>query len=162
MSDICNQDKLILPGVDVDIKLWPTRDEFRLITHPEGLRCKLMVEDIYYDICKVKVSPEIMIGHNAALEISDAMYPFQRTDIRTYNLSGNLYGTTIEDIWQGEVPTRLVVGMVKSQSYSGDFTTNPYLFDHFDISSIGFMLMGNLHLNNQCKWMLLMVHFYKL
>ena len=142
MSDICNQDKLILPGVDVDIKLWPTRDEFRLITHPEGLRCKLMVEDIYYNICKVKVSPEIMIGHNAALEISDAMYPFQRTDIRTYNLSGNLYGTTIEDIWQGEVPTRLVVGMVKSQSYSGDFTTNPYLFDHFDISSIGFYVNG--------------------
>ena len=24
MSDICNQDRLILPGVDIDIKLWPT------------------------------------------------------------------------------------------------------------------------------------------
>ena len=28
MADICNQDRLILPGVDIDIKLWPTRDEF--------------------------------------------------------------------------------------------------------------------------------------
>ena len=28
MADICNQDQLILPGVDIDIKLWPTRDEF--------------------------------------------------------------------------------------------------------------------------------------
>ena len=34
MADICNQDRLILPGVDIDIKLWPTRDEFRLMTHP--------------------------------------------------------------------------------------------------------------------------------
>ena len=24
MADICNQDRLILPGVDTDIKLWPT------------------------------------------------------------------------------------------------------------------------------------------
>ena len=28
MADICNQDRLILSGVDIDIKLWPTRDEF--------------------------------------------------------------------------------------------------------------------------------------
>ena len=38
MADICNQDRLLLPGVDIDIKLWPTRDEFRLITHPEGFK----------------------------------------------------------------------------------------------------------------------------
>ena len=43
MADICNQDRLLLPGVDIDIKLWPTRDEFRLITHPQGLKCKLII-----------------------------------------------------------------------------------------------------------------------
>ena len=50
MSDICNQDRLILPGVDIDIKLWPTQDEFRLITHPQGLKCKLNIEEIYLDV----------------------------------------------------------------------------------------------------------------
>ena len=38
MSDIFNQDQFILPGVDIDIKLWPTRDEFRLMVHPEDWR----------------------------------------------------------------------------------------------------------------------------
>ena len=28
MADICNQGRLILPSVDIDIKLWPTHDEF--------------------------------------------------------------------------------------------------------------------------------------
>ena len=46
MADICNQDILILPGVDIDIKLWRTHDEFRLITHPLGLRCKLLIDEI--------------------------------------------------------------------------------------------------------------------
>ena len=27
MTDVCNQDRLILPTVDIDIKLWPTCDE---------------------------------------------------------------------------------------------------------------------------------------
>ena len=81
MADICNQDRLILPGVYIDIKLWPTRDVFRLITNPPGLKCKLNIDEIYLDVCKLSVSPEVMMGHNAGLEVADSVYPFARTDI---------------------------------------------------------------------------------
>ena len=142
MADICNQDHLILPGVDIDIKLWPCRDEFHVITSPEGLRCKLNIEEIFLEVCKVLVSPEIMMGHDAGLQISDTIYPFARTDVCTFNISKGLFNTTLEDIWQGEVPTCLVVGMVKSQAYNGDFNLNPFNFKHFDISNIGFYVNG--------------------
>ena len=142
LADVCHQDHLILPGVDIDIKLWPTRDEFRLITFPDGLRCKLIIEEIYLNVCKVAVSPEVMMGHNAGLEISDAIYPFTRTDIRTFNISEGNFGTSLEDIWQGEVPTRLVVGMVNSEAVNGSYNLNPYHFQHFDISNIGFFVNG--------------------
>ena len=122
MADICNQDRLILPGVDIDIKLWPTHDEFRLITHPLGLRCKLLIDEIYLNVCKVNVSPEVMMGHDAALEIADSIYPFARTDIRTFNIAEGNFAMNIEDIWQGEVPSRLVLGLVKSQAYNGRFS----------------------------------------
>ena len=142
MSDICNQDRLILPGVDIDIKLWPTRDEFRLITHPQGLKCKLNIEEIYLDVYKVSVSPEVMMGHNAGLEVADSVYPFSRTDIRTFNIAEGNFGINLEDMWQGEVPSHLVVGMVRSQAYNGDYNLNPYHFEHFDVSNIVFF----------CKW----------
>ena len=138
MADICNQDCLILPGVDIDIKLWPTHDDFQLMVNPDDIHCKLFLEDISFHVCKVKVSPEVMMGHNGGLEIADSVYPFQRTDIRTFNVSDNLYATNLEDIWQGEVPTCLVVGMVKSQAYNGDMSLNPFHFEHFNVSSIGF------------------------
>ena len=142
MSDICNQDRLILPGVDIDIKLWPTRDEFRLITHPQGLKCKLNIEEIYLDVCKVSVSPEVMMGHNAGLEVADSVYSFSRTDIQTFNIAEGNFGINLEDMWQGEVPSRLVVGMVRSQAYNGDYNLNPYHFEHFDVSNIGFFVNG--------------------
>ena len=142
MSDICNQDRLILPGVDIDIKLWPTRDEFKLITHPQGLKCKLNIEEIYLDVCKVSVSPEVMMGHNAGLEVADSVYPFSRTDIRTFNIAKGNFGINLEDMWQGEVPSHLVVGLVRSQAYNGDYNLNPYHFEHFDVSNIVFF----------CKW----------
>ena len=40
VADICNQDRYILNGVDIDIKLWPNRDEFHLITYPNGTVAK--------------------------------------------------------------------------------------------------------------------------
>ena len=45
-------------------------------------------------------------------------------------------------MWQGEVPSRLVVGMVKSQAFNGDYNLNPYHFEHFDVSNIGFFVNG--------------------
>ena len=45
-------------------------------------------------------------------------------------------------MWQGEVPTHLVVGFVKSQAYNGDFNLNPYHFQHFDVTDIGFFVNG--------------------
>ena len=45
-------------------------------------------------------------------------------------------------MWQGEVPSRLVVGMVKSQAFNGDNNLNPYHFEHFDVSNIGFFVNG--------------------
>ena len=142
MADICNQDRLILPGVDIDIKLWPTRDEFQLITHPLGLRCKLLIDEIYLNVCKVNVSPEVMMGHYAALEIADSIYPFARTDIRTFNIAEGNFGMNIEDIWQGEVPSKLVVALVKTQAYNGDNHLNPFHFEHFDVSDIDFFVNG--------------------
>ena len=65
MADVCNQDRLILPSVDIDIKLYPTHDEFRLITHPEDLDCKLIIEEIFLNVCKVAVNPLVMMGYAA-------------------------------------------------------------------------------------------------
>ena len=83
-----------------------------------------------------------MMGHNAGLEVADSVYPFARTDIQTFNIAEGNFGINLEDMWQGKVPTRLVVGFVKSQAYNGDFNLNPYHFQHFDVSDIGFFVNG--------------------
>ena len=50
-------------------------------------------------------------------------------------------------MWQGEVPSRLVVGMVRSQAYNGDYNLNPYHFEHFNVSNIDFFVMEKLLLD---------------
>ena len=136
LADICNQERLILNGVDIEIKLWPNRDELRLITSPEGREAKIVIEDIRLKVCKVTVSDETFLGHNAQLLKTPALYPFERTDIRCKDVSQGKYGDILEDIFQGELPSKIIIGMVDSEGYYGDFNRNPFWFHHYDIDRI--------------------------
>ena len=142
MADICNQDRYILNGVDIDIKLWPNRDEFRLITCPAGTNAKLVIEEIKLLVCKVKLSPVTLLAHAAVLREHNALYPYQKTDVRTKHLAKGSYGDTLEDIYQGQVPSRLVIGFVESESYNGSFSKNPFHFQNFNLGKIGFYVDG--------------------
>ena len=140
LADICNQRKYILNLVDIDILLQPKNDEFRLMTSPKGTMAKIKIQEIYLNVCKVDVAPEARLGIERGLKESKifAQYPFQRTDIRTYNIPQGSFGETIEDLYQGHVPSKIIVGLVDSSAFSGNYSKNPFHFQHFDISKIGF------------------------
>ena len=71
MADICNQACLILDGVDVGITLWPNKNAFRIMSN---VNAKIVIENIYLDVCKVQVNKYCMSGHKAALEVANRMH----------------------------------------------------------------------------------------
>ena len=139
LADICNQGRLILDGVDVGITLWQNKNEFKIMGN---VPCKTVIENIYLDVCKVQVNKYCMSGHKAALEMSNGMYPLQKTVIIAKELPSGSRGQSWEDIFQGYVPSKMVIGMVESAAFAGDFTKNPLRFQHFDIESLGFTVNG--------------------
>ena len=52
-----------------------------------------------------------MSGHKAALEIANGMYPLQKTVIIAKQLSEGSRGQSWEDIFQGYVPSKMVIGI---------------------------------------------------
>ena len=83
-----------------------------------------------------------MSGHMAGLEISKGKYPLQKTVMLTKILPKGSFGETFEDIFQGLVPSKMVIGMVDAEAYSGNFQKNPLKFEPFDIESLGFYVNG--------------------
>ena len=57
----------------------------------------------------------------AGLEISKGKYPLQKTVMLTKILPKESFGETFEDIFQGLVPSKMVIGMVDAEAYSGSF-----------------------------------------
>jgi hypothetical protein len=142
MADICDQDRLILNGVDIDIKLFQNKDAFRLTTFPDGTQAELVLEEVRLQVCKVTVTDAAIVGVESRLQKHPCEYPMLRTDLRTFNIGQGMYSEIAEDMFQGEVPTRLVIGMVDAEAYAGSTKLNPYRFKHFNVASIGFFVDG--------------------
>ena len=137
MVDICQQNRLILNGVEIQIKMWPSKDAFRLISTEADPSYKMEIVDACLKVCKVTPTPTLLLAHTAALKESSALYPYQKTQIKTFNIVSGQHSFRLDDLFQGDIPSRMVITMVKSRAFNGDYTKNPYNMETFGVSSLG-------------------------
>lgn len=140
--DICQQERFVINGVQVGIKLWPARETFCLMSSESAVRYKLQIEDCVLKCCYVKINPGVILGHSEVLLKQPAIYPLRRSDLKCFTIAAGQFHMNIDDVFQGDIPESLVVGLVSSRAYSGDYTLNPYNFQHFNCNFAAFYVDG--------------------
>lgn len=134
--DICRQSRYILNGIDIGLKLWPSRNSFRLMS--DIGECQVKITEAVLKVCKVEVSPSVLATHNSVMKHNmTAKYPCERTEMKRFTIMPGLHSYNVEDIFQGEVPNKVVCGLVTSSAFNGDLKKNPFNFIHGHISEIG-------------------------
>jgi hypothetical protein len=132
--DLVDQDRYIINGVETKLCLWPTKDVFRLMVNATDAQYKIEIVDAVLHVCKVSINPTITAAHNEALQISPALYPYERSQIKTFEVSSGKSGFDMENIFLGEVPRILILAMVDSDAYRGSYHKNPYNFKHNNLN----------------------------
>lgn len=141
LCDVCDQDKYILNGVDLRIRLSPTTDAFRLMTDSD-INYQVKIVDIYLSVCKVTVSPEVILAHGTILEASPAVYPFYKSIFKTFTAQRGQYSHAIEAPYGSKVPSKLYVFFTDATSFNGDYKRNPFNLKHNDVRSAAFYING--------------------
>ena len=77
-SDIFMQDKLLLSGIDLKVKLTPAKSGFCLISNDPQGDYKVTITHATLLVRRVKVSPSVSLSHARALEMGTARYPLNR------------------------------------------------------------------------------------
>ena len=111
-----------------------------LTASEENEGCKVEIVDVIYKACMIKVSPGLQIGHAEALKRSPFLYPFERSSIKTFSIPNSYLDISIEDICQGDIPSSLKIGLLKSDGYNGSYSKRK--FHHFNLSYIGCFIYG--------------------
>ncbi len=140
--DLCQQDRLLLNGVPLNLKLWQSPDPFRLMSPQAEQKHKVVITDASLKISLVKVDPSVIIAQSNVLKDHSALYPYTRSNIKTYAVPKGQYTFITDDLFQGEVPKQLIVGIVSSSATHGSYVKNPFYFQNFNCNYVGFFVDG--------------------
>ena len=133
----CLQLKKFLPNnTGVRLKLYPSRPQFHVITEEDDKKYKLKIVDISYKACYVSVNPSIIAAHAKVMEKANAIYEYTKVDIKTHTVSSGSSGFTIDNMFNGECPTKVFCFLVDSAGFHGDYKKNPFNLIGANLSSI--------------------------
>lgn len=127
--DMCNQNKFLLNGVELRFKLIRSKDSFSIMSHT--LEYKVHIVDANLWIRRCKVSPTVLLAHSKTLQTGTAKYPITRVELKTFTLASGIRNKTLDNVFLGQVPKRVIVGLVTNAAYNGDFKKNPFNFQNF-------------------------------
>lgn len=135
--DLFNMDRLILNQVAINVRLTRARSEFCLMTNVASPDYKVEIEDIVLKACKVQINPAVIYGHAEILKTVNAKYPFTKTEVKQIAIAKGTVNFDQDQLFQNIRPNRVVVGFVNTLGAAGDYTKNPFNFQHFNLNQIG-------------------------
>jgi len=148
-ADIFFQDRYVINEVGVKIKLIRSKDSFCLMGAG-----KVVILHASMFVRKVKLMPSVFLAHAKTLERGPAKYPIRRVVCKSFTVPQNYLDVSHEKLFSGQLPTRIVVGLVTNRAFNGHAEANPFNFQHFNLSEIGVYLDGQqqnvvrpMHLN---------------
>ena len=130
-DDFFETDRLLLPSVDINVKLVRNSDEFCIISPNDVDTFTIKVEEIFFKACVVKLSPPLYLSHVNVLRNTNALYPFLRTELKTHVIPSGQSQLEWDNIVQGKLPIRVLICFVKQSAYLGKRTQNPFYFGNY-------------------------------
>ncbi|XP_062975022.1 uncharacterized protein F54H12.2-like [Elgaria multicarinata webbii] len=130
-ADLFFQEKLLLNGVDVKIKLTRSKDAFCLMSDVANTPYKLQILSASLFVKKVRVAPGVRLGHAEALLTANAKYPVDCVSMKVFSIPRGSHVANQENLFWGQLPKQVIIGMVDNDSYSGDDHKNPFNFQLF-------------------------------
>jgi hypothetical protein len=133
-SDIFNSDRFLLNNIDINVTLYRSKDTFCLM-HPKASTFEIKLEAATLFVRKCEITPSILEAHSLALQQATAKYPIKRVILKSFNLNANTESETVT-VQSGNLPTRIVFGLVESESFNGAANKNPFNFKNFNLSEL--------------------------
>jgi hypothetical protein len=147
--DLSNQQRYILNDTTVNIALTRSPETFSILydgkpftaaasgSVPVTFQPKIKFMDASLFVRKHVLYPSIVLSHQRLLDSGhNARYPFRKSEVKFFSIPQSSQSFVEENVFLSNVPSRIIVCLVPSASFIGDYKLNPYVFPHNDLSYI--------------------------
>lgn len=142
LLDLFQQERLILNGVSLDLKLWPSKNAFRLMSDSLQPDERLKIVDATLKVCIQRPNLALTMAHTKLLDTRQALYPYMSSTIKIASIAEGEFSFSADNMFQGEVPSQLILGLVSSSAYVGNYKKSPFNFQHYDCNFVALYVDG--------------------
>ena len=115
-SDLFNQEKLILNGVDPMVELHRHKPEFCWLSSDTAPAYKFIIVDAILYVKKIELTPSVFNAINTVLNDKDAQYTITRTSPKVFTVPRGQQSQDIDNAFFGEKPKRIAICMMDNDS----------------------------------------------
>ncbi len=141
-ADIFTQDRYLLNSVEVKVKLHRSKNEFCLMATDETAGYKVKIVAAVLHVRKAKLNPGVALAHAKGLERATAKYPVDRILVKSYTVPAGDLSVLKENLFLGQQPKRIIVGLVSNAAFNGHYKRNPFNFKHYNLNKVAVYIDG--------------------
>lgn len=144
LRDDLSRMKRVLPnGLEIRYRLIQALNTFRINAVNPKTAYKIVIHDASLNVCHLKLTSEQLVRHGEMFSRGPALFPYDRTEIKTFQLAANSYSVQLENLFSNALPKRLLICFVPSESYSGKYNRDSFYFYHNFVNYIELTKDGN-------------------
>ncbi|KAL6420496.1 hypothetical protein ACFW04_013831 [Cataglyphis niger] len=117
--DVFNQDKFLINGVEVCLRLVRSKDSFCLMDSNDTAS-KIHILDASLLVKRAKISAGLLLAHARMLSKVTAKYPLTRVEVKTFTIHSGVVAESLDNVMLGQLPKRIIVGFVNNKAFNGD------------------------------------------
>ena len=131
--DMCFQQRFLLNGVELKLRFIRSKDAFCLTGDGDF---KVLLKEVSLFCRKVRPSDAVRLAHIKALQLGMASYPLRRVEVKTFTIPQGNLSWVKENVFLGQLPKRMVVGLIENTAFNGQLNKNPFRFQNYGINFI--------------------------
>lgn len=139
--DVFNQDRFLLNGVEVRLRLVRAKDAFCLMDVSDQNH-SVHINEATLLIRRVKLNPAVLIAHAKTLATTPAKYPITRVEVKTFTLHKGIQNECLDNVILGQLPKRVIIGFVDNEAFNGNKKLNPFNFQNYSINFLSLYVNG--------------------
>ena len=142
-SDLFHTDLLIPNGVTIKLTLTPAKTTFVLTSHDaQPPDFALQITHASLEVRKVKLAPKEQLRIEQALVKTGLQLPLTHSTVKSFAIPSGVSQFDIENLVSGQIPSRILLGLVSDEALNGTLSKNPFKFDHYDLNFLALHVGG--------------------
>ncbi|XP_022294910.2 uncharacterized protein F54H12.2-like [Crassostrea virginica] len=140
--DLFQQEKFIPNGVDIRLRFNRSKSNFYMMTKTP-MTGKVQIMSMLMWVRKVRPTATVLNAINQRLNTETAKYPLRRVEVKTFTIASGTQSKIEDHLFQGQMPKRIVVGLVANEAFNGTPGTNPFHFQNAGVKKLEVSINGD-------------------